>query len=65
MQASAALPLLFPPVRIAGRDYVDGALTKTMHASGAYHAGARLVFGVNPLVPYVKQKYRIGQRMAA
>lgn len=52
VQASAALPLLFPPVRIAGRDYVDGALTKTMHASGAYHAGARLVFGVNPLVPY-------------
>jgi len=52
VQASAALPLLFPPVRIAGRDYVDGALTKTMHASGAYHAGARLVFGINPLVPY-------------
>ncbi|MEP6702356.1 MAG: patatin-like phospholipase family protein, partial [Betaproteobacteria bacterium] len=52
VQASAALPLLFPPVTIAGRNYVDGALTKTMHASGAYEAGARLVFGVNPLVPY-------------
>ena len=52
VQASAALPLLFPPVTIAGRSYVDGALTKTMHASGAYTAGARLVFGVNPLVPY-------------
>jgi len=52
VQASAALPLLFPPVTIAGRNYVDGALTKTMHASGAYHAGARLVFGVSPLVPY-------------
>jgi predicted acylesterase/phospholipase RssA len=52
VQASAALPLLFPPVTIAGRSYVDGALTKTMHASGAYKAGARLVFGINPLVPY-------------
>jgi len=52
VQASTALPLLYPPVTIAGRQYVDGALTKTMHASGAYHAGARLVFGVNPLVPY-------------
>ncbi len=52
VQASAALPLLFPPVSIAGRSYVDGALTKTMHASGAYTAGARLVFGINPLVPY-------------
>jgi predicted acylesterase/phospholipase RssA len=52
VQASTALPLLYPPVTIGGRHYVDGALTKTMHASGAYHAGARLVFGVNPLVPY-------------
>lgn len=52
VQASAALPLLFPPVTIAGRNYVDGALTKTLHASGAYNAGARLVIGVNPLVPY-------------
>jgi predicted acylesterase/phospholipase RssA len=52
VQASAALPLLFPPVTIAGRNYVDGALTKTLHASGAYKAGARLVIGVNPLVPY-------------
>jgi NTE family protein len=52
VQASAALPLLFPPVTIAGRNYVDGALTKTLHASCAYKAGARLVIGVNPLVPY-------------
>jgi predicted acylesterase/phospholipase RssA len=52
VQASTALPLLFPPVTIGGRNYVDGALTKTMHASGAYHAGARLVISVNPLVPY-------------
>jgi predicted acylesterase/phospholipase RssA len=52
VQASAALPLLYPPVMIAGRNYVDGALTKTMHASGAYTAGARLVFGINPIVPY-------------
>lgn len=52
VQASTALPLLFPPVTIAGRNYVDGALTRTMHASGAYHAGAKLVISVNPLVPY-------------
>ena len=52
VQASAALPLLFPPVTIASRNYVDGALTKTLHASAAYRAGARLVIGVNPLVPY-------------
>lgn len=60
VQASAALPLLFPPVTIAGRNYVDGALTKTLHASGAYKAGARLVIGINPLVPYDADAGEIG-----
>lgn len=51
IQASAALPGLYPPVRIDGRYYVDGILLKTMHASVALEAGARLVICVNPLVP--------------
>ena len=33
VQASAALPGLFPPVEIGGRFFVDGALRKTIHAS--------------------------------
>jgi predicted acylesterase/phospholipase RssA len=52
VQASAALPVLYPPVRIGGRDYVDGALRKTLHASVALHEGARLVFCINPIVPF-------------
>jgi predicted acylesterase/phospholipase RssA len=52
VQASAALPGLFPPVEIDGRSYVDGALRKTMHASVALKEGARLVFCINPLVPF-------------
>jgi predicted acylesterase/phospholipase RssA len=52
VQASAALPVLFPPVEIDGRHYVDGALKKTLHASEALDDGARLVFCVNPIVPY-------------
>ena len=52
VQASAALPGLFPPVEIEGRYYVDGALKKTLHASEALDDGARLVFCVNPIVPY-------------
>ena len=52
VQASAALPVLYPPVRIGGRDYVDGALRKTLHASVALREGARLVFCINPLVPF-------------
>jgi NTE family protein len=52
VQASAALPGLFPPVRIDGHYYVDGALRKTLHASVALDDGAELVLCVNPLVPF-------------
>ncbi len=52
VQASAALPGLFPPVEIGGRYYVDGALIKTLHASVALRDGAELVLCVNPLVPF-------------
>ncbi len=51
VQASTALPGLYPPVEINGRHYVDGILLKTMHASVALEAGAELVFCINPLVP--------------
>ena len=52
VQASAALPGLFPPVEIGGRWFVDGALKKTLHASEALDDGMGLVLCVNPLVPY-------------
>jgi predicted acylesterase/phospholipase RssA len=52
VQASSALPGLFPPTRIDGRYYVDGALKKTLHASVALKEGAKLVFCINPLVPF-------------
>jgi predicted acylesterase/phospholipase RssA len=52
VQASAALPGLFPPVRIDGRDYVDGALKKTLHASVALEEGVDLLLCLNPLVPF-------------
>lgn len=52
VSASSAVPGLFKPVIIDGRSYVDGALTKTLHASVALNQGAKLVLCVNPLVPY-------------
>lgn len=52
VQASSALPGLFPPVKINGHYYVDGALKKTLHASVALREGARLVLCINPLVPF-------------
>ncbi len=51
VQASTALPGLYPPVEINGRYYVDGILLKTLNASVALEKGAELVLCVNPLVP--------------
>jgi predicted acylesterase/phospholipase RssA len=52
VEASSALPGLFPPVEIDGRFYVDGALKRTLHASVALEQGAKLLLCINPLVPY-------------
>ncbi len=51
VQASAALPGLYRPVRIGGRDYVDGGVKKTAHVNLAIREGARLVLCINPMVP--------------
>jgi NTE family protein len=53
VQASTALPGLFPPVQIKGRYYLDGALKRTLHASIALKHGVDLLLCLNPLVPYV------------
>lgn len=52
IQASAALPGLFPPVTIDGHSYVDGALKKTLHASVLLDRGLDLLLCLNPLVPF-------------
>jgi len=51
VQASTALPGLYRPVRIGGRDYVDGGVRKTAHINLAIRNGADLVICINPIVP--------------
>jgi predicted acylesterase/phospholipase RssA len=51
VQASTAIPGLYRPVRIDGRDYVDGGVRKTAHINLAIRQGAGLVICINPLVP--------------
>ena len=51
VQASSALPGLYPPVEIDGRHYVDGVLLKTLHASVALEHGVELLLAINPIVP--------------
>lgn len=52
IQASTALPGLYPPVKVDGRYYLDGALKRTLHASVALDEGADLLLCINPIVPY-------------
>lgn len=52
VQASTALPGLYPPVPIGERYFVDGGLNRTLHASSALDEGVDLLFCVNPIVPY-------------
>jgi len=52
IQASTALPGLYPPVEIEGRTFVDGALMRTMNASILLEAGVDLCVCVNPLVAF-------------
>ncbi len=51
VEASTALPGLYRPVRIDGRDYVDGGVKKTAHIKLAIEHGADLVICINPIVP--------------
>ena len=58
VQASTALPGLYRPVRIAGRDYVDGGVKKTAHINLAIRHGADLVICLNPIVPIFNNTLR-------
>lgn len=53
VEASTALPGLYRPVRIDGRDYVDGGVKKTAHVKLAIDHGADLVICINPIVPFL------------
>lgn len=47
--ASAAIPLLFPPVQIDGDLYCDGGLRQMVPLSPSIHLGARRLLVINPL----------------
>jgi NTE family protein len=51
--ASTALPMLYKPVEIKGRQLVDGGIRSTTNVDIAVERGAKFVIVVNPLVPYV------------
>jgi predicted acylesterase/phospholipase RssA len=53
VSASAALPMVYKPVEVKGRELVDGGIVSTTNLDIAVEAGAKFIVVVNPLVPYV------------
>jgi predicted acylesterase/phospholipase RssA len=49
--ASSAIPILYAPVEVEGRDYVEGGAGDAAHVDLAEQAGCKLVLVINPLVP--------------
>jgi len=52
VQASCAVPGLYRPVNIKGREYIDGGVRKTAHISLALRARCGFVICINPIVPF-------------
>jgi NTE family protein len=57
--ASAALPMIYKPVEVKGRQLIDGGIRSTTNVDVAVEAGARFVVVVNPLVPYVNDFQKV------
>jgi predicted acylesterase/phospholipase RssA len=58
VRASTALPMVYEPVEVRGRELVDGGIVSTTNVDIAVEAGAKLIVVVNPLVPYVNDLSR-------
>jgi predicted acylesterase/phospholipase RssA len=51
--ASGALPIVYEPYRLRGRELIDGGIISTTNVDVAVEAGAKFIVVINPLVPYV------------
>ncbi|MCW3008694.1 MAG: patatin-like phospholipase family protein, partial [Solirubrobacterales bacterium] len=53
VRASSALPMIYKPHVLKGRELIDGGIVSTTNLDIAVEAGAKFVVVVNPLVPHV------------
>jgi NTE family protein len=53
VRASGALPMVYAPVNIDGRELIDGGIVSTTNLDIAVEAGAHLVVVINPIVPFI------------
>jgi NTE family protein len=59
VQASTALPMIYKPVELKGRELVDGGIRSTTNVDIAVERGAKFIVVVNPLVPYVNDFQKV------
>ncbi len=57
--ASTALPMVYKPVELKGRQLIDGGIRSTTNVDIAVERGATFVIVVNPLVPYVNDFQKV------
>ncbi len=57
--ASTALPMVYKPVEVRGRQLIDGGIRSTTNVDIAVERGAKFVIVVNPLVPYVNDFQKV------
>ncbi|HIE58284.1 MAG TPA: patatin family protein [Anaerolineales bacterium] len=50
--ASSALPIVYKPVRIGDKEYIDGGMRGNASLDLAIEHGATLIICINPMVPY-------------
>ena len=50
--ASSALPIVYKPVKIGEREYIDGGMRGNASLDLAIEQGATLILCINPMVPY-------------
>ena len=53
VSASTALPMVYRPVEVRGRQLIDGGIRSTTNVDVAVEQGAKFIIVINPLVPYV------------
>lgn len=57
--ASSAIPVFFEPIRIEGRDFVDGSVGQVAHLDVAIEHGADFILVVNPITHVVNDGKKV------
>jgi NTE family protein len=57
--ASSAVPIVFQPVQIKGRDYIDGGVGRVAYMDIAINHGASLLFVINPIIHIINDRSKV------